>query len=201
LDVSAIGNDWPDGLPWNGGLGAGEGAPQSLGDGMADGMAIAESNLLFGWVDIDIHGEGAHFEKEKDYRKLAFHEGRVVTFAQRMVERGGFHWAPVEERELEGPVGAAHAEPADVARDPDVSVFLGFHFEQTGSDFRTGETLDSFQEMALGGEHEVGPVVVNQGEPDLWVSDCLQAHLLFQMTEFGRFRAEEFAPGGNVVEE
>ena len=40
-----------------------------------------------------------------------------------------------------------------------------------------------------------------QGERNLWERDRVDAHLLFDVAELGRFCAQEFAPRGHVVEQ
>ena len=172
-----------------------------LRDGGLDGEAVAEADFAFGGVDVYVDFGGIDLDEEESHRGLAAGKGFAVTGAESLGEGDGFDGAAVEEGELEGAVGAREAGFAEVAAKGDGAAGDGRDLEEAVGEVGAGEAGDAAEEGVAGGKVEEEAIVAGEAESGLGMGEGLDADLLFDMAEFGVFGAEEFAAGGDVVEE
>ena len=152
-------------------------------------------------MDVYVDGGGVHVEEEECDGVLAFHEGGVIGLAEGVVDGGVLDGAAVDEDELLGAGGAADAGLADEAAEADAGDLLVGDFEELGGEGGAAEVADAVEEMGGGGELMDDAVLMEQDEGDVGVADGLQLDLVVDVAGLGVFRAEEFAAGGEVVEE
>ena len=91
-----------------------------LRDKFPDFKFAVKFHLALGRMDVHVHRRGINFQKQAADRITAFHQRRVVTFEQRVVEPAIFDRAPVDEQMLALARRARHTRRTDETPDPEV---------------------------------------------------------------------------------
>ena len=72
----------------------------ALDDSLANGGRIAKADFAFRRMHIYVNARRIDLKKEKSNRILSFHEGSMITLAQRPTQQWVFHGTAVHESEL-----------------------------------------------------------------------------------------------------
>ena len=80
-----------------------------------DGIFIVKTNFLFGWVNIDIHKQG-QLNEQATNRMHAFHEGRVVSFAQGKIQGLVLDRTTVDEQPLITACGSSDTRRTNISQ-------------------------------------------------------------------------------------
>ena len=85
----------------------------ALDHNLANGGRIAKADFAFRRMHIYVNARRIDLKKEKSDRILSFHEGSVITLAQRPIQQWVLHGTPVHESELLVARLPAHACSSD----------------------------------------------------------------------------------------
>jgi hypothetical protein len=91
--------------------------PHCGGNMRAHGLFVMELHLAFCGVNVHVHFSGIEFKEQTADRVTALHQGGVITFKQRVVQRAIFDRAAVHEQVLVLPRRARDARRAQKAPD------------------------------------------------------------------------------------
>ena len=150
-------------------------------------------------MDIYINRRWIEIQKEEGHGILAFHQRSVIALAQCSVHHRTFDRTTVDEDELLRTCLPAQADLGDQTADSDLRSARDFYFEQAFNEFLPVQIPNSFPQTRNGRQLESDSFVANESKRDLRMTDRLQMKLVFDLTGFGIFGAQEFPARGQVI--
>ena len=207
-----------------GGAGLHEGGAGGFADEVMDEGGLAEADLGFGGVDVDVYLFWGHFEEEQDDGEAGGRDDVSVGLSERVQDELIADEAVIDEDVDSVAVEALQLWFGDEAGDAEEAGVGGFVVFFTAPGRWLGEAGVAEVELGGGGDHEAGGIGAEDLEETLTgVSDggCdeegLGARVELKVAggvgegvvgdeggdvlELGGFRLEEFAAGGGVEEE
>ncbi len=125
----------------------------------------------------------------------------MVGIAKCEIDYGALDRAVVQEAELVLSVRASDTGWPDEAADLDPMAHLLGDVDQPLGELVPGDSGDALAQVTGGWQLEDEAIAVPQSKCDVRVGDRVDAHLLLDVAELGRFGAQELAPSWDVVEQ